>query len=146
MADILPKPFTKEGLLQLLEKHLSHLKKHPLEHPLIKDEDPTSSIYSHHLSSLQSPSKPLTPTSATWTTTNSSPQQPSVPSQIAAAGDDAGHYGMYGQAGTVVNPNGLAYVPSVVGQRRPLDMGEDLGGGKRQQQMYPQQGMGMRTR
>ncbi|KAK3699323.1 kinase-regulated stress-responsive transcription factor skn7 [Vermiconidia calcicola] len=29
MNDVLPKPFTKEGLLAMLEKHLSHLKKHP---------------------------------------------------------------------------------------------------------------------
>ena len=31
MNDVLPKPFTKEGLLSMLEKHLSHLKKsmHP---------------------------------------------------------------------------------------------------------------------
>ena len=27
MNDVLPKPFTKEGLLQMLEKHLAHLKK-----------------------------------------------------------------------------------------------------------------------
>lgn len=27
MNDVLPKPFTKEGLLSMLEKHLSHLKK-----------------------------------------------------------------------------------------------------------------------
>ena len=29
MNDVLPKPFTKEGLLQMLEKHLGHLKKLP---------------------------------------------------------------------------------------------------------------------
>ena len=29
MNDVLPKPFTKEGLLSMLEKHLSHLKKTP---------------------------------------------------------------------------------------------------------------------
>lgn len=29
MNDVLPKPFTKEGLLQMLEKHLGHLKKVP---------------------------------------------------------------------------------------------------------------------
>ena len=29
MNDVLPKPFTKEGLLNMLEKHLSHLKKMP---------------------------------------------------------------------------------------------------------------------
>jgi osomolarity two-component system, response regulator SKN7 len=27
MNDVLPKPFTKEGLLNMLEKHLQHLKK-----------------------------------------------------------------------------------------------------------------------
>ena len=29
MNDVLPKPFTKEGLLNMLEKHLGHLKKIP---------------------------------------------------------------------------------------------------------------------
>lgn len=29
MNDVLPKPFTKEGLLNMLEKHLAHLKKQP---------------------------------------------------------------------------------------------------------------------
>lgn len=29
MNDVLPKPFTKEGLLAMLEKHLGHLKKPP---------------------------------------------------------------------------------------------------------------------
>ena len=34
MNDVLPKPFTKEGLLNMLEKHLGHLKKLPegIEH------------------------------------------------------------------------------------------------------------------
>ena len=34
MNDVLPKPFTKEGLLNMLEKHLGHLKKLPdgMEH------------------------------------------------------------------------------------------------------------------
>lgn len=31
MNDVLPKPFTKEGLLSMLEKHLGHLKKHPAQ-------------------------------------------------------------------------------------------------------------------
>jgi osomolarity two-component system response regulator SKN7 len=31
MNDVLPKPFTKEGLLHMLEKHLAHLKK-PVSH------------------------------------------------------------------------------------------------------------------
>lgn len=33
MNDVLPKPFTKEGLLNMLEKHLGHLKKHPPQPP-----------------------------------------------------------------------------------------------------------------
>jgi len=33
MNDVLPKPFTKEGLLHMLEKHLAHLKK-PLAEPI----------------------------------------------------------------------------------------------------------------
>ncbi|KAF2147258.1 uncharacterized protein K452DRAFT_293715 [Aplosporella prunicola CBS 121167] len=59
MNDVLPKPFTKEGLLQMLEKHLAHLKKpshtmdamvpppvqaaptlaHSSNRPSLKDED-----------------------------------------------------------------------------------------------------------
>ncbi|KAI9772077.1 MAG: kinase-regulated stress-responsive transcription factor skn7 [Geoglossum simile] len=43
MNDVLPKPFTKEGLLTLLEKHLNHLKQ---KHPSPQTKSPASSWHS----------------------------------------------------------------------------------------------------
>jgi osomolarity two-component system response regulator SKN7 len=166
MSDILPKPFTKEGLLQLLEKHLNHLKKHPnptLDH--IKDEDPHMQHHAHL--QLHSPQKTHHSSSSTWTSSNS-PQMPVTHQPTPSdASDHSQHYplssvsaSLYAAATTpllppppqqqqqaqMVNPNGITYVtppgaggagpPQVVGQRRPLDLGDaDLaGGGKRQQQ------------
>ncbi|WPH00089.1 response regulator [Acrodontium crateriforme] len=65
MNDVLPKPFTKEGLLNMLEKHLSHLKKQPPgldtnsmappgKRSLKADESPTTSPAA--LSNWNSPS------------------------------------------------------------------------------------------
>lgn len=46
MNDVLPKPFTREGLLSMLEKHLGHLKKMPgnldLMHHTASTIEPTS--------------------------------------------------------------------------------------------------------
>ena len=49
MNDVLPKPFTKEGLLNMLEKHLAHLKKMPEGMELVPNTastmtGPTSSV------------------------------------------------------------------------------------------------------
>jgi osomolarity two-component system response regulator SKN7 len=43
MNDVLPKPFTKEGLLNLLEKHLGHLKE---QKPATQAKSPTGSWHS----------------------------------------------------------------------------------------------------
>ena len=43
MNDVLPKPFTKEGLLNLLEKHLGHLKEQKATPPT---KSPTGSWHS----------------------------------------------------------------------------------------------------
>jgi hypothetical protein len=43
MNDVLPKPFTKEGLLTLLEKHLGHLKE---QKPTSQAKSPASSWHS----------------------------------------------------------------------------------------------------
>jgi osomolarity two-component system response regulator SKN7 len=155
MNDILPKPFTKEGLLQLLEKHLNHLKKHP--NPTLDDIKHEDSAH-HHAHMLHSPQKPHTPSSSTWTTTNSPQtslnQQQSVLSPAQTDASDHSHsYAMYANAPTALNPNGLAYVappgtqPHVGSQRRPLDMSDaEMSNAKRQQQMFGPPGMGMRTR
>jgi osomolarity two-component system response regulator SKN7 len=42
MNDVLPKPFTKEGLLSMLEKHLGHLKKH--SQPALELNPPQASV------------------------------------------------------------------------------------------------------
>ena len=42
MNDVLPKPFTKEGLLSMLEKHLGHLKKGFTGKPSLKSDDSPS--------------------------------------------------------------------------------------------------------
>jgi osomolarity two-component system, response regulator SKN7 len=164
MTDILPKPFTKDGLLQLLEKHLNHLKKHPnptLDH--IKDEDP----HAPHIS-LHSPQKASQHTPAsTWTTTSPQPSASSASGATMQPGTGLSpttdintsehHYPL--SASTIyapsaaaqpgVNPNGLPFVPQQVplpqhqvGQRRPLDMGEaDLGPAAKRQQQHQQQAM-----
>jgi osomolarity two-component system response regulator SKN7 len=166
MADILPKPFTKEGLLQLLEKHLNHLKKHPnptLEH--IKEED--SHMQHHAHLQMHSPQKPHHPSSTTSWTASNSPQTPVTHQPPPSdASDHSQHYqlssaSLYGAPHPssavpqqqAVNPNGLAFVTGapgqVVGQRRPLDLGEaEMGGGKRQHTMYgaPPGLQGMRSR
>ena len=58
MNDVLPKPFTKEGLLHMLEKHLAHLKK-PVAHANIGQASamvPPSSVQ-QTMKDEESPSK-----------------------------------------------------------------------------------------
>jgi hypothetical protein len=45
MNDVLPKPFTKEGMLRTLEKHLAHLKRDyiPSQQAQHQDRQPTLS-------------------------------------------------------------------------------------------------------
>lgn len=141
MSDILPKPFTREGLLALLEKHLSHIKKLS-----IKEEDhagPGSSVHSS-LSHLASPNRSQTQASspATWATNSPNVGHGGIV-QPASATDDTFPVGALGAP--LQTPNGLAYVPQVAGQRRPLDMGDEpVGGSKRQHTLYG--GSGMRIR
>jgi hypothetical protein len=126
MSDILPKPFTREGLLQLLEKHLPHLKKSTL----IKDEE-------HPLNALPSPNR--TPSTSTWTTSNS-PNVSQHDTTFGVLGGSVLDNPMFGSQ-TGLNPNGLAYVPAqaMTGQRRPLELGDEgIGGGGKRLQMYGQ--------
>jgi len=147
MSDILPKPFTKEGLLQLLEKHLNHLKKTP--NPPTLDDIKHEDHHTHHTNLLNSPQKPHTPAS-TWTSTNS-PQtsntshqhQPGLSPAAHTDASDHSTYHMYAGAPVALNPNGLTYIappapqPQLAGQRRPLDLSDaEMANAKRQQQMY----------
>ncbi|KAF2772533.1 heat shock transcription factor 2 [Teratosphaeria nubilosa] len=61
MNDVLPKPFTKEGLLSMLEKHLSHLKKQP---PGIEVMPPPVALTSKR--SMKSEDSPATSPATAW--------------------------------------------------------------------------------
>ncbi|KAI9658575.1 MAG: kinase-regulated stress-responsive transcription factor skn7 [Bathelium mastoideum] len=152
MNDVLPKPFTKEGLLNMLEKHLGHLKKsmhemnamgvpqavQPLAHTsakqTMKDED--------------SPGK--SPASiSTWNSPNQhvpgvSPVGSSVPDDYMSSVQ--GHPGAYGiqtsmNAGMAYgsNPSTPMGAPRQNQHRRQISDisgGEDMANSAKRQQMY----------
>ncbi|KAK4999117.1 kinase-regulated stress-responsive transcription factor skn7 [Elasticomyces elasticus] len=92
MNDVLPKPFTKEGLLSMLEKHLAHLKKQPpgLEHMVPQPPGPPQALaHTSAKASLKSEESPAT-SPATVSNWNS-------PVGSSAADEYAhGHPGAYG--------------------------------------------------
>jgi osomolarity two-component system, response regulator SKN7 len=168
MNDILPKPFTRESLLHLLEKHLGHLKKNNgLEgHTLVGGVLPRIKDEGH---GIESPQK--TPVgsssaglggglgggSAAW---NSSPGGSTVQMSAASLSPDLdyasmGHQpvgGTTGFGGIPTTPTGLHHFTGaggtqLVGQRRgiaEISGGEDAGSvAKRQQQQQQMYGMGM---
>ncbi|KAF2088433.1 response regulator, partial [Saccharata proteae CBS 121410] len=148
MNDVLPKPFTKEGLLQMLEKHLAHLKKpvhdmdamvppavqQPLPHssnrPSLKDED--------------SPAKSPT-TGSNW---NSPGQIPGVSPVGSTVADEymatvPGHPVPYGVANAMQAGMPYSATPQMPIARQPppqhrrqiseISGGEDMNNPKRQQ-------------
>jgi len=71
MNDVLPKPFTKEGLLNMLEKHLGHLKKGPHDgiHAL-PPPPPTAHPMAHQSSTTHSLKDDSSPGESPSTITN----------------------------------------------------------------------------
>lgn len=149
MNDVLPKPFTKEGLLQMLEKHLAHLKK-PLAHmDGIVAPQPLATA-GRIMKEEESPAK--SPVTASW---NSPNQMPGVSpaGTVGSSVTDEYMQAMHSNAATYavnqVPPNMAAYNTSPqmamqarqqAGHRRQIS---DISGGdnpnnpaKRQQQMY----------
>ncbi|KAL1633342.1 kinase-regulated stress-responsive transcription factor skn7 [Neofusicoccum ribis] len=103
MNDVLPKPFTKEGLLQMLEKHLAHLKKpgHGMETmvpPAVQAPQPLPQNSNRpSLKDEDSPAKSPT-TGSNW---NSPSQMPGVSPVGSSVADEymntvPGHPGPYG--------------------------------------------------
>ncbi|KAF2760151.1 heat shock transcription factor 2, partial [Pseudovirgaria hyperparasitica] len=145
MNDVLPKPFTKEGLLGILEKHLAHLKKSanmdPIGHP-IQALAHTSARQS--LKEEESPSKSPA-TVSNWNSPNQltgvSPVGSSVQEDYANVQGLPGPYGaMYGNASQL--PMGGQRGPPM-GQQQPnqshrrqisdISGGPDMNDAKRQQ-------------
>ena len=73
MNDVLPKPFTKEGLLNMLEKHLGHLKKgphHDCIDTLAPQPAPTAHPMAHQSSTTHSLKDESSPGESPSTVTN----------------------------------------------------------------------------
>lgn len=145
MNDVLPKPFTKEGLLQMLEKHLAHLKK-PVAHldgmvapqPLAT----TRQVLKEEESPAKSPA-----TASNWNSPNQMPGVSPVGSNVTDEYMQAvqGHPGAY-----AVNPmqGNIAYNTSPQmpmqarqqpGHRRQISDisgGDDMNNPAKRQQMY----------
>jgi osomolarity two-component system response regulator SKN7 len=86
MNDVLPKPFTKEGLLHMLEKHLAHLKQ-PAHGGLDMVPPPSAGLHpgSGRTSMKEEESPAKSP--ATGSTWNSPAQVPGVLPVASTAGD-----------------------------------------------------------
>ena len=153
MNDVLPKPFTKEGLLSMLEKHLSHLKNHPggPMDPMGAPPPPLSKA----TRSLKSEESPATSpaTASNW----NSPNNFSATSPASQQADDAYSYGVQNhttpgsyhvQPGmppppvyTAGGPMGAPPRQQIPPQRRAIsDISggpSEMGGDVKRQQMYP---------
>lgn len=157
MNDVLPKPFTKEGLLQMLEKHLAHLKKpgHAMDTmvpPAVQAPQPLPPTSNRpSLKDEDSPAK-SPQTGSNW---NSPGQMPGVSPVGSSVADEymgavPGHPGPYGvppgaaplQAGMQYNTSpqmALAARQQSNQHRRQISEisgGDDMNAPNKRQQMY----------
>jgi osomolarity two-component system, response regulator SKN7 len=150
MNDVLPKPFTKEGLLQMLEKHLAHLKK-PVAQIEPMPPQPLSATR-QSLKEEESPAKSPATTS-NWNSPNPmtgvSPVNNNVPEEYMHPVQ--GHQGPYGmnpmQQGQMQQQMSYNASPQMQMQARQpqgghrrqisdISGGDDLNNPAKRQQMY----------
>lgn len=107
MNDVLPKPFTKEGLLSMLEKHLGHLKKNP---PGLDSMPPPLNSAKRSLKSEDSPATSPA-TASNWNS----------PNQMTAGSPGGSNLGdePYMQPGQYVQPGLAAPPPHMYGTAQP---------------------------
>lgn len=153
MNDVLPKPFTKEGLLHMLEKHLAHLKK-PIGHMdggMVAPQPLASTR--QVLKEEESPAK--SPATASWNSPNAVPGVSPVGTGMSEEYLQAVHanpaaYAVQGVPGMPAVPGNVPYAPNPqvpmpghaaqqAGHRRQIS---DISGGDgmnnpaKRQQMY----------
>lgn len=153
MNDVLPKPFTKEGLLNMLEKHLGHLKKmqdgmeHMPQHP--GSSMPQGSA-GHSLKDEASPAQSPS-TISNWQSPSQfngiSPTQGAPPHQYMQPMHSAGGYGQEQspvQYQSPHNPLG-APGPRQMQHRRQISEigGDDMSNESKRRRMYEQNPMAM---
>jgi osomolarity two-component system, response regulator SKN7 len=100
MNDVLPKPFTKEGLLAMLQKHLGHLK-------VSKPIDPhnrgaVGTVMKEEQSPSRSPKSSWNSPGTVGNITGVSPSANSVPDDYL----NPGHYGPISEQATFSSPQG----------------------------------------
>ena len=150
MNDVLPKPFTKEGLLQMLEKHLGHLKKMPegmeamTPHPAptIPQSSATQSLKDES-SPVQSPS-----TISNWQSPGQfpgiSPTVAAPPSHFMQPVQGMAPYGMdqsplqYQPPHPPHTPLSASRQPQHRRQVSEIEGGDDVSGDSKRQRIYPQ--------
>lgn len=146
MNDVLPKPFTKEGLLNMLEKHLSHLKKQP---PGMSPMGAPPAPMSRPARSLKTEDSPATSpaTTSNW----NSPNPMSGVSPASNHAEEASIYGMSSGATTYapgMQPAPMYNMAPMAAPRQPppplrraineISGGPgDYGNDVKRQQMYP---------
>lgn len=170
MNDVLPKPFTKEGLLHMLEKHLAHLKKPIADvgNPSAPGMIPPSAVQSMPSSAGRGPtlkdegSPAKSPaTTSNWNSPNQVPGVSPVGSTNTdeyltpgvAGGHPAAMYGIPQQPSMGYAAGGMPVQQrSTSGQHRrqisDISGGEDPQSAAKRQQMYAPGGMmgGMQQR
>lgn len=104
MNDVLPKPFTKEGMLRTLEKHLAHFKKDYVPPQQSQHQDhfanPNPSLNlnmshmpaTHNVKEEPSPAKSGSPSTSSWHST--SPIQQGNPGYVQMQANQGGQYMM----------------------------------------------------
>jgi osomolarity two-component system, response regulator SKN7 len=116
MNDVLPKPFTKEGMLRALEKHLAHFKRDYIPQQQVQQQDqfgnpnPNMNINmshipaTHSLKEEPSPAKSGSPSTSSWnspTTMGTSPTQQSNQGYVQMQSNQGGQYMMTQTHGNV---------------------------------------------
>lgn len=147
MNDVLPKPFTKDGLLDMLEKHLGHLKKMPegLDH--IPQHAPSSINQSSTGQSLKDENSPAESPStiSNWQSPSQygvSPTQAAAPSQFLQSMHPPGAYSQEHSPVTYQSPHTPVGGPprQPIQHRRQISEigGDDLSSESKRQRIYDQ--------
>lgn len=126
MNDVLPKPFTKEGLLHMLEKHLAHLKQPA--HGLEMVPPPSAGLHPGSTRTSMKEEESPAKSPATGSTWNSPAQVPGVSPVASTAGDNVEYAGHPAQQ--------MGHMYSV---QNPMQQVNPMTGGGGMQQYPPQQ-------
>ncbi|KAF2101616.1 hypothetical protein NA57DRAFT_64354 [Rhizodiscina lignyota] len=109
MNDVLPKPFTKEGLLMMLEKHLAHLKKPGALPTAIAPHADMGAVGASHM-----PAPPVQPLNHPHAPANQSMKDDNSPSKSPATGTTGSNWNSPNQV-PGVSPAGSAMTDEYMG-------------------------------